>query len=175
MFKILKENKIIGVSEESPVLLDKYEIEQDEEHTVADYTQVNGEYVLTSSAEAIEQRKETVRSIRNQYLAETDKYMISDYPITEEQREEYKAYRQYLRDYTKTDSWYEHNPLTFDEWKAEQVEEVEPTPDDSTELEPDNQIESSSEPETTQSVQESLDDSSELEADMDAILGTKMQ
>ena len=50
MFKVIKENKIIGVSEESPVLLDKYEIEEDTEHSVFDYLQVNGEYVLTSSA-----------------------------------------------------------------------------------------------------------------------------
>lgn len=123
MFKILKENKIIGVSEESPVLLDKYEIEQDEEHTVADYTQVNGEYVLTSSAEAIEQRKEEVRAIRNQYLSETDKYMIVDYPITDEQCEEYKAYRVYLRDYTEKENWYELEPMKFDVWQAEQIKE----------------------------------------------------
>ena len=66
----------------------------------------------------IDDKQLRVRTIRNQYLADTDKYMIVDYPITEEQREEYKAYRQYLRDYTKTDSWYEKVPITFEEFEA---------------------------------------------------------
>lgn len=122
----------------------------------------------------VEEKQVAVRSIRNQYLSETDKYMIVDYPITDEQRADYVAYRQYLRTYPETENWYEHNPLSFDEWKAEQVKEAEQTPDDSTGTEPDNQIESSGEPETTQAVQESPDDLNELEADMDAILGTKM-
>ena len=29
-------------------------------------------------------------------------------------------YRQYLRDYTKQENWYEQNPLDFDSWKGEQ-------------------------------------------------------
>lgn len=64
----------------------------------------------------IEQKQSEVRSIRNQYLSETDKYMIVDYPITDEQREEYKEYRTYLRTYPECQEWYEHNPLTFEEW-----------------------------------------------------------
>lgn len=64
----------------------------------------------------IEQKQASVRSIRNQYLADTDKYMIVDYPITDEQREEYKEYRTYLRTYPECQEWYESNPLTFDEW-----------------------------------------------------------
>jgi hypothetical protein len=44
--------------------------------------------------------------------------MISDFPITEEQREAYKEYRKYLRNYTKTDSWYEKVPITFEEFEA---------------------------------------------------------
>ena len=65
----------------------------------------------------IEEKKAQVRSIRNQYLEQTDKFMITDYPITDEEREIYKQYRTYLRDYTLTENWWESNPLKFDEWK----------------------------------------------------------
>ncbi len=37
---------------------------------------------------------------RNVILAQTDKYMLSDFPISPEQLEEVKIYRQALRDFT---------------------------------------------------------------------------
>ena len=63
-----------------------------------------------------EQKEAEVRSVRNLYLEQTDKYMIADYPITDEEREQYKAYRVYLRDYTLEDEWWLANPKTFEEW-----------------------------------------------------------
>ena len=63
------------------------------------------------------EKQEQVRLIRNKYLADTDKYMISDFPITEEERTQYRAYRKYLRDYTKTDGWFEKAPAMFEKWK----------------------------------------------------------
>lgn len=116
MFKVIKKNKIIGISEKEPVLLDRYEVVKDAEHTIDDFVQVNGEYVLTSSEEAVEQMKSEIRAVRNQYLADTDKFMISDFPITEEERARYRAYRQYLRDYTKTDGWFNKEPAAFDDF-----------------------------------------------------------
>ena len=61
--------------------------------------------------------KAQVRSVRNQYLEQTDKVMLVDYPITDEERELYKQYRTYLRDYTLSENWWESNPNTFEEWK----------------------------------------------------------
>ena len=43
-----------------------------------------------------------LRNKRNVLLQETDKYMIPDYPITEEQLEQVKIYREYLRDFTES-------------------------------------------------------------------------
>jgi hypothetical protein len=40
---------------------------------------------------------------RNLVLNETDKYMLSDFPITPEQLELVKQYRQALRDFTNND------------------------------------------------------------------------
>ena len=65
----------------------------------------------------IEQKKAEVRAVRNQYLEQTDKFMITDYPITDEERELYRQYRTYLRTYPECRDWYKANPKTYDEWK----------------------------------------------------------
>lgn len=117
MFKAIKDDKIIAINDsgEFPCLVHD-SVEEDTEHSVSDYLQVNGEYVLTSSAEAIEQKKAEVRAVRNQYLEQTDKFMIVDYPITDDERELYKQYREYLRDYTLPENWWESEPQKFEEW-----------------------------------------------------------
>ena len=123
MFKVIKDNKIVGVSEQEPVLLDNYEVQEDTEHQLSDYIHCDGQFVLTVSDEAIEQRKEQVRAVRNQYLEQTDKYMITDYPISDEERELYRQYREYLRDYTLSENWWEHSPKDFSTWKEMLTEE----------------------------------------------------
>ena len=123
MFKALKDNKIIAINEtgEFPCLVHD-SVEEDTEHQLSDYIHCDGQFVLTVSDEAIEQRKEQVRAVRNQYLEETDKYIaLSDFPITDEERELYKQYRTYLRDYTLSENWWEHSPKTFEEWKSLQT------------------------------------------------------
>ena len=65
---------------------------------------------------SVEEKEARVRQVRNQYLEHTDKYMITDYPITSTQKTKYKQYRVYLRDYTLTEDWFEHEPMSFDEW-----------------------------------------------------------
>ena len=123
MFKALKDNKVIAVNEtgDFPCLVHD-SVEEDTEHQVTDYVHCDGQFVLTDSAEAIEQRKKEVRSVRNQYLEQTDKYLsVSDFPITDDERELYKQYRTYLRDYTLSENWWEHSPMTFEEWKSLQT------------------------------------------------------
>jgi hypothetical protein len=44
-----------------------------------------------------------LKNERNQLLIKTDKYMLSDFPITPEQLELVKQYRQALRDFTNND------------------------------------------------------------------------
>lgn len=41
-----------------------------------------------------------IRDIRNGLLEDSDRYMIPDFPITEEKREEWKVYRELLREIT---------------------------------------------------------------------------
>ena len=69
--------------------------------------------------------KAQVRAVRNQFLEQTDKYMITDYPITDEERELYKQYRVYLRTYPECQDWYKANPKTYEEWKqASELEQI---------------------------------------------------
>ena len=65
-----------------------------------------------------EQKEAEVRSVRNQYLEQTDKFMIADYPITDDERELYKQYREYLRAYPECRDWHKANPKTYEEWHA---------------------------------------------------------
>jgi hypothetical protein len=44
-----------------------------------------------------------LKNTRNLILAETDKYLLPDYPITSEQLEIVKNYRKSLRDFTNND------------------------------------------------------------------------
>ncbi len=44
-----------------------------------------------------------LKNIRNLILGETDKYLLPDFPITPEQLEIVKIYRQQLRDFTNND------------------------------------------------------------------------
>ena len=70
---------------------------------------------------SVEEKEAEVRAVRNQYLEQTDKYMIADYPITDEERELYKQYRTYLRAYPECRDWYKANPKTYEEWKSLQT------------------------------------------------------
>ena len=59
------------------------------------------------------------RTTRNSYLAETDKYMLADYPISTTIRGKYREYRQYLRDCPKMfsdSSIFQAKVKTFEEW-----------------------------------------------------------
>ena len=73
----------------------------------------------------VEELQAQVRQVRNQYLKQTDEFMIVDYPITDDERGLYRQYRVYLRDYTLTENWQESNPLKFEEWNNPTISTVE--------------------------------------------------
>lgn len=65
-----------------------------------------------------EEKEAEARVQRNSLLADSDKYMISDFPATEEERAEYAAYRQYLRDYPASADFPATPAKSFEEWKG---------------------------------------------------------
>lgn len=85
------------------------------------YTVENGG-LIPAPAEVLEARREAekvrkaeaLRAERDGRLAETDKYLIPDFPISEQQREQYRAYRQYLRDLPEAEGFPEVEIKTID-------------------------------------------------------------
>ena len=103
MFKIIKDNKIIGVSEETPVLLDDYDMVEDTDHSVNEFIHVDGEYVLKTDDKAIRQEKDQRITELKQLLAEADywgqKYLDGEYTEEEwaEKVAQRKAWREEIR------------------------------------------------------------------------------
>ena len=129
MFKAIKDDKIIAINEtgEFPCLVHD-RVEEDTEHQLSDYIHCDGQFVLTSSAEAIEQKKAEVRAVRNSYLekyVDPKQLVLVWNGLTEDEQKKYTDYRQYLLDYPETEGWYEHSPLTFEEWKqSSELEQI---------------------------------------------------
>lgn len=72
MYKVIKDNKIIAVLETNTVVGLNYDtIEQDTEHTTADYDQYNGEYLLKSKIPAPTKEEQSAKR-EQAYIAETD-------------------------------------------------------------------------------------------------------
>lgn len=63
-----------------------------------------------------EELKEQVRKVRDGYLSYWDFTQLIDAPFTEEEKEKYREYRQYLRDYTKEENWWLQDPDDFATW-----------------------------------------------------------
>ena len=120
MFKAIKDNKIIAFNEtgDFPCLVFD-EIVEDTEHQISDYVMVGNEFVLDTDAKAI---KKKVRDVRNYYLeqyVDPKQLVLVWETLSEEDKETYKTYRQYLLDYPESsEDWYKQNPKTFEEFKG---------------------------------------------------------
>ena len=81
--------------------------------------EVNGQNLISYGEEpTLEEMALMKRRERDYYLSQTDKYLMSDFPITDEKREKYKEYRKYLRDLPASDLFPNIDVLTFDQWNA---------------------------------------------------------
>ena len=71
MFKAVREDKIISISDKADFPLLMYDIvEEDTEHTVDDYVHINGQFLLKTSDEAKKQKAAEVRAERDKYIAD---------------------------------------------------------------------------------------------------------
>lgn len=77
----------------------------------------NGSWYLKGYASKnIDALKENVRRIRDSYLAKYDFTQLIDAPFTDDEKEKFKEYRQYLRDYTKEENWWNKTPDDWATW-----------------------------------------------------------
>lgn len=67
-----------------------------------DWEQVGDDFIPPSPAKTDEQLLEEIRLERNRLLQESDKYMLSDFPVSETEREQWITYRQALRDFPES-------------------------------------------------------------------------
>ena len=89
-------------------------IEQDVEQAY------NGDWYLKGYAptQPLDELKALKRSERDAMLKSTDVYMLPDFPISDEERQLYKQYRQYLRDLPESKDFPDVDVLSFDDWQA---------------------------------------------------------
>ena len=73
-------------------------VEMDVEHAYNGYWYVAG-YAPEPPKPSKEEILAEKRALRNQYLQDSDKYMLSDFPISSSERNKWKEYRVYLRDF----------------------------------------------------------------------------
>ena len=70
-----------------------------------------------------EVKEREVRTVREKYFVDYVDWYQSKPLLWEEMTDEEKAdivgYRQYLKDYTSGESWWEQNPMDFETWKGE--------------------------------------------------------
>lgn len=84
-----------------------------------------GEKVIRNGAvidKPVEEKEAEARMFRNVLLSTSDKYMVPDFPATEEEKENYIAYRQYLRDYPASLDFPKTPAMTFEEWSNKSLE-----------------------------------------------------
>lgn len=85
------------------------------EESNEDWQLINGQYRIGGlTSEELSAQK---RSERDTMLKATDVYMLIDFPISDEQRELYKQYRQYLRDLPTIENFPEVEIMSFKEWQ----------------------------------------------------------
>lgn len=63
-----------------------------------------------------EEKQEQVRGYRNWLLQDSDHTQLNDAPLDDAEKAIYREYRQYLRDYTKAEGWWEENPMKYEDW-----------------------------------------------------------
>ena len=105
MFKVIKDNKIIGISEDYPALLDSYDVEEDTEHSVSDYEQYQGEFILKQEV-PIEEQNEQIRLQRQtRFVTEADplrydydEALARGYETAEEKKQVWLAKKDQIRE-----------------------------------------------------------------------------
>lgn len=79
---------------------------------------VKADYIIVITDITEEHKLKSIRAERNALLVDSDKVMISDYPISNDLKAEYINYRIYLRDITELEEL-PTSVLSFEDWKKE--------------------------------------------------------
>ena len=86
-----------------------------------DFAEMYNGCIYTTEEDLLNAKKDYVRGVRNEYLVEYVDGAVSNplrwADMSQELKDMYTGYRQYLLDYTETENWWEQLPKTLDEWR----------------------------------------------------------
>lgn len=118
-YAFIEDNKLVGAGECRQLTegVDNVEIPEEVFKNIERYVW-NGTALVRDPDFEVKRRSAEVRAERNELLCQTDKYMFADYPISEEERELCRQYRQYLRDVPEQEGFPDEAIKTFGEWKG---------------------------------------------------------
>ena len=118
-YAFIEDNKLVGAGEcrQSTEGVDNVEISEEVFRNIERYVW-NGTDMVRDPDFEVKRRSAEVRAKRNELLCQTDKYMLADFPVAEDERELYRQYRQYLRDVPEQEDFHDEAIKTFEEWKG---------------------------------------------------------
>lgn len=117
-YAFIEDNKLVGAGEcrQLTAGVDNVEISEEVFRDIERYVW-NGTDMVRDPDFEVKRRSAEVRAKRDKLLLVTDRYMLADFPIAEDEREQYRQYRQYLRDIPETPEFPDVSILTFEDWK----------------------------------------------------------
>lgn len=83
-----------------------------------DFAELYHGVIYTDIVSLEEAKKAYIRKIRNEMLKDSDGYGALDRPQTEDVIS-HQNWREYLRDYTKSENWWLSRPLQYEEWLSQ--------------------------------------------------------
>ena len=118
-YAFIEDNKLVGAGECRQLTegVDNVEISEEVFRNIERYVW-NGTDIVRDPDFEVKRRSAEVRAERDDLLCQTDRYMLADFPVVEDERELYRQYRQYLRDIPEQESFPDEGIKTFGEWKG---------------------------------------------------------
>lgn len=131
-YAFIEDNKLVGAGECRQLTegVDNVEISEEVFRNIERYVW-NGTALAEDPDFEVKRRSAEVRAERDELLLVTDRYMLADFPVAEDERELYRQYRQYLRDIPETPGFPDTEIMDFapggnnrDGWVCEPAADV---------------------------------------------------
>ena len=119
-YAFIEDNKLVGAGEcrQSTEGVDNVEISEEVFRNIDRYVW-NGTALAEDPDFEVKRRSAEVRAERDELLCQTDRYMLADFPVAEDERELYRQYRQYLRDIPETPGFPGTEIMDFAAWREQ--------------------------------------------------------
>lgn len=119
-YAFIEDNKLVGAGECRQLTegVDNVEISEEVFRNIERYVW-NGTDMVRDPDFEVKRRSAEMRAERDELLLVTDRYMLVDFPVAEDERELYRRYRQYLRDIPETPGFPDTEIMDFAAWREQ--------------------------------------------------------